>query len=83
MGLKRYLRDELFQDDYKNIYLCGSNASRCFYNFFTTQENYILMNKISSLRILKPEIQEICDLYLQRLYAFLNTQKYLTIHFDW
>ena len=80
--LKRYLRDELFQDSYKNIYLCGSNASRCFYNFFTTQENYILMNKISnSLRILKPEIQEICDLYLQRLYAFLNTQKYLAIHF--
>ena len=28
--LKRNLREELFQDRYKNIYLCGSNASRCF-----------------------------------------------------
>ena len=28
------------------LYTNKSNASRCFYNFYTTQENYILMSKI-------------------------------------
>lgn len=33
-------------DNYKYIYINQSNASRCFYNFYTTQENYKLMYDI-------------------------------------
>ena len=28
------------------LHINNSNASRCFYNFYTTKENYILMNQI-------------------------------------
>jgi len=48
--------------DFKNlqeeyIYIDKSNASRCFYNFFTTKENYLLMSKIcNSLRYLNNNI---------------------------
>tara|TARA_Y100000816_G_C26107818_1_gene589430 strand:- start:5505 stop:7730 length:2226 start_codon:yes stop_codon:yes gene_type:complete len=28
------------------LYISQSNASRCFYNFYTTKERYLLMNKI-------------------------------------
>ena len=36
---------KIFGDD-KLIYISKSNASRVFYNFLTTKENYIKMNKI-------------------------------------
>ena len=33
-------------EKYNDLYIDRSNASRCFYNFYTTKQNYILMNKI-------------------------------------
>ena len=48
--------DELSKYEY--IYTDKSNASRCFYNFYTTKQNYIIMNKIcESLTYLNDEIQ--------------------------
>lgn len=80
--LKRHLRDELFETKIRTIRLCGSNASRCFYNFYTTRENYILMSKISlSLRKLNKKATEICEKYYTLLLNFLNTDEYLSIHF--
>lgn len=44
------------------LYISQSNASRCFYNFYTTKENYIIMNKIcNSLNILKPSFYHIIN----------------------
>ena len=46
-----------FQEEY--IYTNKSNASRCFYNFYTTKDRYILMSKIcNSLRNLNSSITE-------------------------
>ena len=33
-------------NNYKYLYISQSNASRCFYNFYTSKERYIIMNKI-------------------------------------
>ena len=38
--------------DYEYLYISQSRASRCFYNFYTTRENYMLMKHIcESLKI--------------------------------
>ncbi len=59
---------------YPSIYMHVSNASRCFYNFYTNAENYILMNNIcKSLTILKKEFYQ--------YYDTLNLpEKYNSIH---
>ena len=45
----------------KIIYISKSNASRVFYNFLTTKENYVKMNKIvHSLSILSEPLFSIC-----------------------
>lgn len=45
----------------KIIYISKSNASRVFYNFLTTKENYVKMNKIAhSLSILSEPLFSIC-----------------------
>lgn len=45
----------------KLIYISKSNASRVFYNFLTTKENYVKMNKIAlSLTILSEPLISIC-----------------------
>ena len=54
------------------VYTNMSNASRCFYNFFTTQKNYELMSKI-------------CEslTHLHESFNFVNTDldyKYISIH---
>ena len=36
-------------ENYDYFYINQSNASRCFYNFYTTVENYILMNMQNSI----------------------------------
>lgn len=38
--------DRLFDNSKEIIYISKSNASRVFYNFLTTEENYLVMNKI-------------------------------------
>mgnify|MGYP001253356247 CR=1 FL=1 len=45
----------------KMIYISKSNASRVFYNFLTTKENYLKMNKIAlTLSILSEPLFTIC-----------------------
>jgi len=62
-----------YNDD-ENIYISKSNASRCFYNFFTTEQNYKLMNDICYNLILNKEIRDkFNDLYIP--------QNYTSIHF--
>ena len=47
---KEYLQFDEF-DDFEYFYIYQSNASRCFYNFYTKTDNYELMNNIcKSLR---------------------------------
>lgn len=44
---------------HENVYMMDSNASRCFYNFITSEKNYSLMSRIClSLTKLKPEFYE-------------------------
>ena len=42
---KEFLQFDEFED-FEYFYINQSNASRCFYNFYTTNENYNLMYKI-------------------------------------
>jgi len=39
--------DVLFDKNLSTIHFKGSNASRFFYNFYTTHNNYLLMNRIA------------------------------------
>lgn len=60
---------------YSSIYMHVSNASRCFYNFYTNPENYMLMNDIcKSLTILKKEFYQYYD-------TLKLPEKYNSIHF--
>lgn len=61
----------------KYIYINKSNASRVFYNFFTTQENYTLMDIIGiSLLTLNDDIEDIWDNIKKKL-----PKDYICIHF--
>ncbi len=56
--------------DYDKIYVNKSNASRCFYNFFTNSRNYELMNHICSNLIPNQEIRETFEqLYIPQSYT--------------
>lgn len=60
---------------YPSIYMDVSNASRCFYNFYTNADNYFLMNNIcKSLTILRKEFYQYYD-------TLKLPEKYNTIHF--
>lgn len=53
--------EKLFGNE-KLVYISKSNASRVFYNFLTSKENYIKMNKIvQSLSILCDNVLDICN----------------------
>ena len=39
--------NDLFDNEKRIVYYSKSNASRCFYNFYTTKENYSVMSKIA------------------------------------
>ena len=53
------------------LYITGSNASRCFYNFYTTKSRYLVMSKIcASLTLLNPNINS----------NYINTKFDLSIH---
>ena len=62
-------------NNYKYFYINQSNASRCFYNFYTNVDNYILMNNIAkSLILLKPNINNIFN-------KIKLPEKFIGIHF--
>jgi hypothetical protein len=68
-------------EKYENIYIIKSNASRIFYNFFTTKNNYILMNKISqNLTKFNPIIKNIKNEIKENIKSILP-EKFLSIHF--
>lgn len=50
--------DELSKHEY--IYTNKSNASRCFYNFYTTKQNYVIMNNICKSLTYYNEVLEQC-----------------------
>lgn len=54
---------------YENFYITQSNASRCFYNFYTTEANYIIMRNICASLKFKPLLQTIAD----HLYNNINS----------
>jgi hypothetical protein len=72
----RTIEDLNFDDNqhYKYFYINQSNASRCFYNFYTTQYNYNIMNCIAkSLSILNYNISNIFnDINLPSQYVALH-----------
>ena len=45
-GRKQYIINYSLLDSYKYIYIYQGNASRCFYNFYTSKDNYKLMYDI-------------------------------------
>ena len=72
----RHFRDEFVIDfnsyDQEYIYINKSNASRCFYNFYTTQDNYILMSKICESLTHLHESFNIIDLNIDYKYIFVH-----------
>ena len=57
---KTYLDFDIY-DNYENIFIDQSNASRCFYNFYTTPENYRLMYEICKSLKFKDIFYKISD----------------------
>ena len=54
---------------YENFYITQSNASRCFYNFYTTEANYRIMRNICASLKFKPLLYTIAD----HLYNNINS----------
>ena len=73
---------KLFDKHEKIIYIARSNASRMFYNFLTSPENYSLMNDIAlSLSKFSSELTTISNSILAKI-----KEKYIGIHLrlgDW
>ena len=64
-------------DKYDNLYCTKSNASRCFYNFYTSKNNYILMSKIcESLSKLNSTIENYINIINKNL-----PEDFYSIHF--
>ena len=66
-----YRKKEYLQfDENKNFeffYINQSNASRCFSNFYTTKNNYTLMNNIAKSLKFKPFFYDLAnEIYLHR-----------------
>jgi hypothetical protein len=67
--------DILFNNKIPFVKFSYSNASRFFYNFYTTRENYLLMNKIAIyLNNVKPYIQNFID-------NIELPEKFISLHF--
>ena len=65
---KEYLQFD--NEENKNkpfIYIDQSNASRCFYNFYTTEKNYRTMIQICSSLIFKPFLRDIANNFIKSL----------------
>jgi hypothetical protein len=48
-------------NNYEYLYITQSNASRCFYNFYTTPQNYMLMKHICESLKINTFIQDCAD----------------------
>jgi len=69
---------DLITYTHENVIAINSNASRCFYNFFTTKKNYQLMSNIcKSLTNFNKKITTIVN----RLNCELENKNFITIHF--
>lgn len=67
-------------DDYKSkqfIYINQSNASRCFYNFYTTEENYRTMIEICRSFKFKPFLYDIAKNFIKSLKATFTISLHL------
>jgi hypothetical protein len=60
-------------DNFENIYIYQSNASRCFYNFYTTEKNYALMRLICQSIKFKPFLYHMADDIYSKLHETRNT----------
>ncbi len=69
MRQKDYLLFDMY-DGFQNIYIFQSNASRCFYNFYTCEENYELMRNICESIKFKPFLYDMAT----NIYTELNTR---------
>ncbi len=58
-------------DNYDYFYIHQSNASRCFFNFYTSKSNYILMNDICKSLKFKDVFYNIAD----NIYNEINSDK--------
>lgn len=58
-------------DDFEYFYINQSNASRCFYNFYTTRNNYCLMHDICKSLKFKEAFYDIAN----NIYNTLNESK--------
>lgn len=68
-GRKQYIINYNLLDSYKYIYINQSNSSRCFYNFYTSKENYKLMSDICfSLTKLK----DFDKIYIRNVYDYIT-----------
>ena len=66
MRQKEELNFDMY-DAFMNIYIYQSNASRCFYNFYTKEENYELMRNICASIKFKPFLYDIATLIYSQL----------------
>lgn len=58
-------------DEFEYFYIYQTNASRCFYNFYTTPENYELMYNICESLKFKPVFYEMAS----NIYSTLTSQR--------
>ena len=63
-------------DEYEYVTFSDSNASRFFYNFYTTKENYLLMNRIAYSVSLLPDYLNKINEKIQKYIDY----KYIAIH---
>ena len=70
--------DDLYNLEIKQIKIDKSNASRCFTNFYTTQENYELMGQIAN--DLSRQIPVIEEIYESITKTMIPRTNYLSIH---
>lgn len=62
------------------VYIYQSNASRCFYNFYTTQENYQLMFDICQSLKFKNSIYDMANAVLERVQPTKRNKFVISCH---
>ena len=63
---KESLNFEMYEG-FPNIYISQSNASRCFYNFYTNEDNYQLMRDICASIKFKPFLYDIANVIYSQI----------------
>lgn len=79
-GRKKSIIDWNLLEKYENIYFNQSNASRCFYNFYTDKNEYIKMNYICSNLKFHKLIQNFVDSKIHSLKTNNNFNSYIGLH---